>query len=55
MSMSTWHVSTYMSYVESQCYSIFFMNLIFWIFIQLTQVSVFFAMAKYSKLTLKSL
>ena len=53
--MSTWHVSTYMSYVESQCYSIFFMNLIFWFFIQLTQVSVFFAMAKYSKLTLKSL
>ena len=31
------------------------MNLIFWFFIQLTQVSVFFAMAKYSKLTLKSL
>ena len=53
--MSTWHVSTYTSYVESQCYSIFFMNLIFWFFIQLTQVSVFFAMAKYSKLTLKSL
>ena len=31
------------------------MKLIFLIFIQLTQVSVFFAMAKYSKLTLKSL
>ena len=55
MSMSTWHVSTYMSYVESQCYSIFFMKLIFWFFIQLTQVSVFFANAKYRKLTLKSL
>ena len=41
--------------VWNQHYSIFLMNLIFWFFIQLTQVSVFFAMAKYSKLTFKSL